>query len=429
VRTRVSLQRARRVPAIVTILTGTAVGQGLVIAVSPLLTRVYAPSDFGALAIVTALASIIGAWATLGSDRAVAVAPDRAATASLVVFGAAATTCVAAVTSSVAWSCRAELSEWFRAPAVSDSWWVVPVTVFAVGLHRIGSAVLARRRQHGSIAVRNAAQGVAQTLWNMSMAFAGPIGLVAGLAVGRLAAIAGMLRTRPSVTSLPAPSVMWTTLRAHGRFVIVTPWSAALNVFGQQAPALLLAAMHGSVAAGFVALTMRVLGTPVGIVADAVAQYAAGAFGLRVRAGDPLGGLLTRFTSRLFLGGALAAILVLLLGPSVFATVFGEDWRLSGTYAQILAPAFAVQVAVSPMTQVLSMLGRQATQLSWDAGRLAATSAAVLVPSTLGAPMHVVLVTLSATMVVSYLVMLVLVVVAARSPAPDRSCTEVPAPV
>ncbi|WP_186377000.1 lipopolysaccharide biosynthesis protein [Curtobacterium pusillum] len=411
-----------------TILTGTAVGQGLVIAVSPLLTRAYAPSDFGALAIVTALASIVGAWATLGTDRAVAVAPDRAATASLVVFGAATTTGVASVTSFVAWWFRADVSERFRAPALSDFWWIVPVTVFAVGLHRIGSAVLARRRQHGSIAVRNAAQGIAQTLWNLSMAFAGPIGLVGGLAVGRFAAIVGMLRVRPSVAALPSPAATWRTLRAHRHFVLVTPWSAALNVIGQQAPALLIAAMHGSAAAGFVALTMRVLGAPVGMVADAVAQYAAGAFGLRVRAGDPVRGLLARFTSRLFLGGSVAAVLVLLLGPSVFGAVFGADWQLSGTYAQILAPAFAVQVVVSPMTQVLSMLGRQTAQLSWDAGRLALTSAAVLVPSALGAPMPVVLAALSAAMVVSYLVMLVLVVLAARSPMPSHHHVEEPAP-
>jgi hypothetical protein len=73
-------------------------------------------------------------------------------------------------------------------------------------------------------------------------------------------------------------------------------------------------------------------------------------------------------------------------------------------------PAFAVQVAASPVTQVLSMLQRQGAQLTWDASRLVVCAAAVLVPSVLGAPMPVVLVALASAMTVSYAVVLLLVV-------------------
>ncbi|MBE7163400.1 MAG: oligosaccharide flippase family protein, partial [Williamsia herbipolensis] len=72
---------------ILTILVGTGLGQGLVIAVSPILTRMYGPADFGALAIVTAIASVLGAGATLGVDRAVIVSRGSRATTALVVLG------------------------------------------------------------------------------------------------------------------------------------------------------------------------------------------------------------------------------------------------------------------------------------------------------------------------------------------------------
>jgi O-antigen/teichoic acid export membrane protein len=187
-----------------------------------------------------------------------------------------------------------------------------------------------------------------------------------------------------------------------------------LNVVGQQAPGLLIAALHGSVAAGFVALTMRVLGAPVGMVADATAQYAAGAFGLRIRSGDPVRRLALRLVVRLATAGVVAVCVVVLLGPVVFSTVFGAEWAVSGTYAQVLVPAFAVQVAASPVTQVLSMLHRQGTQLTWDAARLVLSTAAVLVPSVLGASMPVVLLALASAMTVSYTAVLLLVLRATR---------------
>jgi O-antigen/teichoic acid export membrane protein len=107
-------------------------------------------------------------------------------------------------------------------------------------------------------------------------------------------------------------------------------------------------------------------------------------------------------------------LVVVLLGPVVFSTVFGAEWAVSGTYAQVLVPAFAVQVAASPVTQVLSMLHRQGTQLTWDAARLVLSAAAVLVPSVLGAPMPVVLLALASAMTVSYTAVLLLVLRATR---------------
>lgn len=399
-----------------TILIGTLVGQGLVVAVSPLLTRTYSAADFGALAVVTAIASVLGAGATLGIDRAVAVARDECTVRSLVLVGAAGAVSTGVVVAVVSWSCRQVLAERFSAPALAEFWWIVPVTTTAVALQRLVSARLARARRHGALAVRNAGQGIGQTACNLLLAPLGPIGLIGGLAVGRVVGLLGTAGSGPG----PGPSRptrcsgVPRAIGEHRRFLLLTPWSAMLNVIGQQAPGLLLAATYGSVSAGFVALTMRVLGSPVGMVADAVAQWASGALGQRVRSGSSVRDLLVRLCTRLALLGVPAAVLVTVLGPGLFSLVFGPGWELSGRYAQILAPAVALQLAVSPVSQVLGMLGRQTTQLVWDAARLSVTTAAVFVPSLLGAPLPMTLVALAAAMAACYLVMLVLVLRAAR---------------
>jgi O-antigen/teichoic acid export membrane protein len=390
-----------------TILVGTLLGQGLVVLVSPLLTRLYTASDFGTLAVVTALASVLGAGATIGTDRALTVADEPSAVRALVVVGLTGTVLVGGFSAVGCWMLRDAMAGRFSAPALSELWWIVPVTTIAIGAQRIGTAVLARRRRHTAIAVRNASQGLGQTAWNLGMAFAGPIGLAGGLAAGRFTAVLGMVRR----ARMPSRADVPVALRRHRRFLVLTPWSAMLNVVGQQAPSVVIAAAHGSAAAGFVALTMRVLGSPVGMVADAVAQYAAGAFGSDIRRGAPVRALFVRLTTRLLLLGGLAAVVVVLVGPACFGAVFGPEWQRSGMYAQILAPAFAVQVAVSPVSQLLSMLGRQATQLVWDAARLVATTAAVLVPSLLGSSMDVVLMSLAVAMTASYAAMLVLITV------------------
>lgn len=399
-------------PAVLIILTGTLLGQGTVVAVSPLLTRVYSAADFGALAVVTAAASVLGAGATLGTDRALAVARDDVTVRSLTLLGSAGALSAGIVVAAVLGTGRWALADLFSAPVLAELWWLVPVTTTAVALQRIVSARLARTQRYPALALRNAGQGLGQTACNLLLAPLGPVGLIGGLAAGRLVGLLGVVR--PGSWRAPSRSSVRRAIVSHRRFLLLTPWSAMLNVVGQQAPWLVIAAAHGSATAGFVALTVRVLGSPVGMVADAVAQWAAGAFGRRVRSGAPVSDLLVRLCVRLTLLGAPAVVLVLLVGPELFSFLFGPEWRESGRYAQILVPAVAVQLAVSPVTQLLGMLGRQTTQLAWDGARLVATSAAVLVPSVLGAPMPVVLTALSAALAGSYLVVVGLVARAAR---------------
>src|SRR5690606_7165604 len=48
---------------VVTLMTGTTVAQAIPVAISPVLTRLYGPEDFGVLALFVALTSIFGAIA------------------------------------------------------------------------------------------------------------------------------------------------------------------------------------------------------------------------------------------------------------------------------------------------------------------------------------------------------------------------------
>ncbi len=162
------------------ILVGALAGQGLVVVVSPLLTRLYRPEDFGALAVVTAIASVVGAGATLGTDRAVLVAKDGDTALALAWVGAGSVALVGAVSGIVAWAARERMSAVFETTFLAASWWIVPVTVVAVGAFRLVSAFLARDERHRVIGLRNAVQGVGQVVWNLAAAAAGPIGLVGG---------------------------------------------------------------------------------------------------------------------------------------------------------------------------------------------------------------------------------------------------------
>lgn len=403
------------------ILAGSLVGQGLVILVSPVLTRVYSPADLGALSIVTALSSLFGASATLGFDRALVIAPRRSGVAALAALALASTLVTATVVGIVSFVFRREWNLLLGSSALVALWWVLPVTVGAIGAARVASAILARQKAYSALAGRNAAQGIGQVLCNLSLApLGGPAGLVLGLAAGRLCALVGLRGVTGPYRS-PHIRVIGVAFARYKRYALISPWSSLVNVAGQQAPTLLLAAANGSAAVGLVGLTMRVLGSPVGIVADAVSNYFSGMLGGLLRSRSAA---LTAPARAVLMRTGIVAILgvgaTVLTGPAVFGAVFGSEWREAGVYAQILVPSFAAMMLVSPVSQTLPLLERQGTQFAWDAGRLIATSGVILVTSSLGASIEQTLAAYSAMSVGSYLTLLGLVLGALRHESKGR---------
>src|SRR5687768_4677168 len=79
------------------ILAGSALGQGILLAVSPLLTRLYTPRDFAALTAFTALATVLGSIVTLSWDRAIVVPTAEAQARSLMIVGSATVLAIGAV--------------------------------------------------------------------------------------------------------------------------------------------------------------------------------------------------------------------------------------------------------------------------------------------------------------------------------------------
>ena len=57
-------------------------------------------------------------------------------------------------------------------------------------------------------------------------------------------------------------------------------------------------------------------------------------------------------------------------GPWIFATLFGENWRVAGEYARVLALPQYVGFFIWPMMPTLNILEHQHWQLAWDVGRL-----------------------------------------------------------
>lgn len=371
----------------VALLAGAAVlGQALSMLTSPLLTRLYSPADFGALAVFNALLSILAVGVTLRYELAVPLARSHLRAANLMALATLLALAMSAAAALAVAGLDDRLLAWLAAPALRPYLWLLAPSLLAAGLWQVLEAWATRARAFAPLARARLAQQVAQVLLPLLLASQGTLGLLLGRAAGQLGGGRLLLhrfwrQERPFARSITAAG-LWAAAWRFRRFPLLATASGLLSTAGTQAPALLLAGLYGPQAAGWFALGQRVIGAGMTFLGQAVGQVYASE-SARLAGSNPaaLERLFRCTALRLFLVGLLPLVCLGWQGPRLFTLVFGAPWREAGRYAQLLAPAFLAQLVVAPLSYTLDVLELQDLELSWNLIRLIVAAGACLLPA------------------------------------------------
>ncbi len=348
--------------------SASVAAQAIGLLAAPLITRLYAPAELGALALFTATAGLLGIVAGGRWHLAFAAASpaDRAALLGL--------TLLVATIGAVALTILAfPIGPWLavRVGTARAFWaWLAPLggALAAINLAARWLAVAEGRTQVAAQAMvlRPAVAACCQVL--VGAFGADELGLILGAIAGWLAADTLLLLGHPLRT---APGAM----RGAAEKFSAYPMQALPAALAAQAvvvlPEFYIAARHGAVALGFYAVVVRLLAAPVIALSEAVSALW---WRRAARMATP-GPALRRLFDRLLLGlgvpAALGALVMMAWGPDIFALVLGESWRTAGAMARYLAPYHALRLVSAPALQTGAALGRLTPATLWNAADLA----------------------------------------------------------
>jgi len=154
--------------------------------------------------------------------------------------------------------------------------------------------------------------------------------------------------------------------RAQHRFPKLSLPADVINSVAGQLPILIIATRFGADVAGLLAMTIKVLGAPIGLlgraVLDVFKRHASAAFRTR---GECRAEYIKTFKV-LGLASIAFSCVMFFISESLFAFVFGENWRLSGTIAVWMLPLFAMRFVASPLSYMVYIVGKQHIDLIWQ---------------------------------------------------------------
>ncbi|MED0680767.1 lipopolysaccharide biosynthesis protein [Aneurinibacillus thermoaerophilus] len=370
---------------VVVLAGGTALAQGLLLLASPILSRLYKPESFGVLAVFTAMLSILVVISSLRYELAILL-PEEEETAAnvfalsvLVVFG------MTLLIGTAVFLFGDTLLLSLKAEKMLPYLFLLPVSFLGLGLYQSLNYWAIRYKRFASISRTKFSQsfGMVCTQILAGLFIKGPAGLLYGDVVGRVSgsgtlALLSWRHDRHILRKISLSGVGKAACRYY-RFPLFSSWSGLLNSGGLQLPALILASFYGPQVLGWFALGQRVIGVPMTMIGQSVAQVYTGESSRLARQNpEQLLRLFYQTAKKLFFIGLLPSLLLGIAGPQLFALVFGGIWYEAGRYIQILSFMYLIQFVVFPLSQTLDIIECQHVHLIWQLGRIVLIIAALV---------------------------------------------------
>ncbi len=345
-------------------------GRGLSIAISlgtaPIVARLFAPGDFGIYGVIVAVATWITAFACLGYFQAIPLARDHWEMRALLRLCGLTTLVLTGLCLLLPWTGQDLFIRLLDKPGAGPYLWFVPLFFLLNSLANITEHSLSRLERFGGLALFNFAVTNLTRLFTIAygvLVGAGALGLILGNLAGLGAAlILGAMVMLPALaTPGPPPERPWTlgrVARRHSQFPRVQMWNWVLSATSHSLPVLLLGGFFGAAVAGMFVYARNIILMPKNLISTSVAQvfYPQGA--REWEQGGALGRSIRRSVKLLVLTTSFPAVLLALLGPVLFAVVFGDRWREAGVYAQILSPWMFMEIVATPIALVLLITRR-----------------------------------------------------------------------
>lgn len=346
---------------------GTTGAQILSMFVAPLLTRLYSPDDFGVVAVYGSLVGLVGVIATLRYEHAIPLPEEDTEAAHVLVLSLLVVLLMSLLAACAAVIAGDAVVLALQVPLLGDYLWMVPVGVLLGGGYSVFNYWAIRTKRFSTIATTRIRQSLVAILIQLTACKLGAVALLlAGLASQ---SVGTTTLAKHALTNSAMRSVSWLGIRQaasrYRRFPLFSTWEGLFNTAGLQLPPLMFAALFSPAAAGLYALANRVLSLPMALIGGAIGQvfYASAAEAHRQ---GRIGTLVADLHAKLAHIGLPPALVLVLIGPELFAFVFGPDWRQAGEFARWMAPWLYLVFVSSPLSTLFFVLEQQVQGLTFQ---------------------------------------------------------------
>lgn len=346
---------------IMVLMSGTVAAQLLGYLFAPVITRLYTPEEGAELGLFLRIIGVGAALATVRYEHALPILKHDAHSYRLYRFSFFVTILVTLISLLI-----------LIVPAVLNPtnsnvlfYGLVPVGLFFTAMFNLGTNWSIRMKKFRYITFARVTNSLignsAKVLFGLMQV--GYLGLIAGTVIGLVTAniwfIRDFFKTNRTF-QVPYRSVRnWILAKEYKEFPTINLPHAIMDLSRDLLMAVLILELFSKEDFGLYDHSYRMLRLPLVFVGVAIGQVFFQRCAEMYNQGQDITHLIKKAIRTLTLLSIVPFGFIFFFGEELFGFVFGQDWRGSGTYSEILVPMFMINFISSPISSLPLVLRKQ----------------------------------------------------------------------
>lgn len=356
---------------------GTVLAQIINAALTPIITRIYTPEEYGIVTAYISILSMITISSSLKYEWSIPIADDDEKAVNILSLCIIVLTIITFILSILLWLFGDSILELLGSSVLLQYKFFIPFGVFLTGLYSIFMQWAFREKNFNNISKTKLTQALAQNISKIGFGLLslGPSGLILGSIFGRSIGInvlsSSLIKEKKVLLKkININEILWCA-RRYIKYPLYSATSQLMNTAGTQLPVLFMTGLFGGELVGYYGLANSIINLPSALIGGAVGDvFYTEAASIGRTNPNRLKELSNKLLVKLVLIGLLPLITLLLFGPSLFSLVFGSKWYEAGVYSRILSFVVFFRLIFIPISRIFAVMEKQKEALYLDSLRL-----------------------------------------------------------
>ena len=367
---------------ILTLMTGSTIANAIPVAISPILTRIYSPEDFGLLALFLAVTTIFGTIVNGRYELAIMLPKKDEDAINIVALGFIIMSLITLILFVIVIIFNEKIVHLLSNKDIGTWLYIVPLSIFLIGLFNLLNYFNNRKKHYKDIAKANIIKSITMVAFQIVVGYLreGAAGLISGQIASQMTAnmklLTNIIKNKLLLSKISKKKILQVAKR-YKEFPKFSIAGALANKATGNLTNILISIFYNVSTLGFYSLVQRVLGVPSVLIGNSIGQVF---FEEASKEKQLTGKAVKVFKStvkKLFIIGAPSFGILFFIVEDLFAFVFGEEWRVAGGYARIMIPVFFIGFIVSTVSIVDSIFEKLFFYLCLQIGYLVSMTIAL----------------------------------------------------
>jgi O-antigen/teichoic acid export membrane protein len=341
---------------VISLITGSAAAQAIPILISPLLTRLYSPKEFGLMALYLSISAVLSVFAAGRYDLAL-IEPAQDHEARGLLFAGLWLSILFSIFLSVTFTLTGSYIVQLVG-SLDDVFWLnfVPITVLSMSCLSLFTYWLNRCKNFNAMNTFRILNSVGIASLSVSFAFTKfkPEGLMFGYMMGQILTVVFIwfAYVKPEMSKTRANALF--VMREYFRYPKFLIPSTLAGTIASESPIVLLTRFFDTTVSGLFSFVNRVTVSPMTIIGNSIGEV------YRVRAAENFQKygecrqIFLNHVRLLVIAGAVPFLMLFFWGPTLFTFVFGPQWSEAGEMATILSFVVWFQLVSTPLSYTIT---------------------------------------------------------------------------